>query len=687
MPTHRPGNNYEKDNERRHRARVSEELSQKHDRRSDLRVGQGYNLILTSPGFIDYAIGFDDDGLLTVTNYSTGVAGTFVIDWEDVQGLSQQLVALETAYQDADTVVTNAYIAADAVVAADAASANATLSTTLTAAYQAADATQQTEIDGLDTRVTSSEASITTLQSTTASNTGAISTIQTDLTAETTARTNADTALDGRLTTAEGTIVTNTASISTNATAITTNTNSIATLETSLTATYSSSITSGGQVLPNWDLSLLDADDRPAGIQGVESASSRVQFDPLNPGLSIQGVTDPNVAAGFPAIPIDDELQYEVTIRHQSTATSATGLYLRFNESSVALTDGNTHLGAAGQPGVQSRTSLVNLVDDGPMPGTTLVEDTFIYTPTPGTKHASFSMYNWTGFTGDYYVYSVQIRPLVAPLSNSITTNTANISTNATAIADEESARASAVATLTASVNGNTSSINTNATAIADIEGNISASYTLTLDVNGKVTGVKFTNDGTTGTFSIGADIIDLGDDTTYEDTHNTFYTEAGGYRYRDRGPFGASSDLLTWWGPDSVALNSETTTNGIFAVATDGKVYYGNAELNAAVNFTASYAGLWSNTTGSAANFSSSTSVNTSGLAGAKIYYTQIIDTTSLTSKLSVTNPTSVSPTLQASGFSVSESESGTIQTTVTDTTTGQTTTVQAAFTMTRTS
>jgi hypothetical protein len=193
--------------------------------------------------------------------------------------------------------------------------------------------------------------------------------------------------------------------------------------------------------------------------------------------------------------------------------------------------------------------------------------------------------------------------------------------------------------------------------------------------------------DGSGGSdIALDADEIHFGSDTTFEDTNDTFYTEDSGDRYRFSGPFGSSSDLLMWFGPTSVSLNSETKTNGYFALATDGKVYYGADEL-AGGQFTASYAGSWSNTSGAAANFSSSTSVNTDGLSGGKTYFTQIVDVNTLTPKTSVTSPTSSSPTLQATGFSVSESESGTIQTTVTDTTTGRTTTVQAAFTMTRTS
>nr|WP_313414157.1 fibronectin type III domain-containing protein [Brevundimonas diminuta] len=45
---------------------------------------------------------------------------------------------------------------------------------------------------------------------------------------------------------------------------------------------------------------------------------------------------------------------------------------------------------------------------------------------------------------------------------------------------------------------------------------------------------------------------------------------------------FGVSSGLVLWFGPNTVSLASMSRTNGYFALGTDGKVYYGNAELGA---------------------------------------------------------------------------------------------------------
>lgn len=57
----------------------------------------------------------------------------------------------------------------------------------------------------------------------------------------------------------------------------------------------------------------------------------------------------------------------------------------------------------------------------------------------------------------------------------------------------------------------------------------------------------------------------------------------SGSYVVRHGAGFGASSDLVMWYGLNSVAENSCTKTNGVFALATDGKVYFGSAEYVAA--------------------------------------------------------------------------------------------------------
>jgi hypothetical protein len=72
----------------------------------------------------------------------------------------------------------------------------------------------------------------------------------------------------------------------------------------------------------------------------------------------------------------------------------------------------------------------------------------------------------------------------------------ADIITNATAIADTNSAFASYKVTTNAAIAGHTTSINTHSTAIASIEGWGAANYGVTLDVNGYSTGFELLNGG-----------------------------------------------------------------------------------------------------------------------------------------------------------------------------------------------
>jgi hypothetical protein len=62
--------------------------------------------------------------------------------------------------------------------------------------------------------------------------------------------------------------------------------------------------------------------------------------------------------------------------------------------------------------------------------------------------------------------------------------------------------------------------------------------------------------------------------------TNGKVTTKAGGYALYQGNGFGSSSDLVLWYGPDTTAIGSATKTNGKWAFATDGKVYYGTAEL-----------------------------------------------------------------------------------------------------------
>lgn len=54
-----------------------------------------------------------------------------------------------------------------------------------------------------------------------------------------------------------------------------------------------------------------------------------------------------------------------------------------------------------------------------------------------------------------------------------------------------------------------------------------------------------------------------------------------GAVRLAQGAGIGVSADLVMWFGPSSIGVPSMTKANSIFALATDGKVYYGGTELD----------------------------------------------------------------------------------------------------------
>ncbi len=180
---------------------------------------------------------------------------------------------------------------------------------------------------------------------------------------------------------------------------------------------------SSGNVGDNLDFSLLNngyltianSVDKPAGIEPVQGITDYrgVAFgDSGNDWIRLNHVSDTSIAYGFAAIPIDDKETYEVTIRHRCNATGTTGLYLRFNELNSALPIEKTHIGSNGGSKVANRTSLKDIYSNGAFPGAVWQENTYTYTPTAGTKYASFGMYNDDAVAKQYDVDSVQMRSI-----------------------------------------------------------------------------------------------------------------------------------------------------------------------------------------------------------------------------------------------------------------------------------
>lgn len=174
-------------------------------------------------------------------------------------------------------------------------------------------------------------------------------------------------------------------------------------------------VKSAASLLPNWDFGISDADGNPAGIELIQSGSGTPEIEYMTDaevaaaGFSGRAIriltTDDNNEAGygFPAIPINDKETYTLTIRSRSSEAGASGRYLRFFERTSALETGETHVSNS------SFESFVDPLSNGAMPGTAAVTETFTYTPTPGTKLASFGIYNWSPFSGDLEVDFVSV--------------------------------------------------------------------------------------------------------------------------------------------------------------------------------------------------------------------------------------------------------------------------------------
>ncbi|CAB4140954.1 hypothetical protein UFOVP399_38 [uncultured Caudovirales phage] len=94
LPREQAPAQYQEQNERRYRNQVDEELQFKHDKRSNLVLGRGKSLVLSSPSGISFGLGLTDAGILTVTDQETGATADITLDWTDINGRPTNLAAL-----------------------------------------------------------------------------------------------------------------------------------------------------------------------------------------------------------------------------------------------------------------------------------------------------------------------------------------------------------------------------------------------------------------------------------------------------------------------------------------------------------------------------------------------------------------------------------------------------------------
>lgn len=574
MPRPSAENSYTQENEHRYRRAIDDELGQKHDKRSDIRLGASKYLVFSATDGVEYGMGLDTDGYLTLTNYSTGDVSNFVLDIPSVAGLEQEFIDVRAEFASADGALTTAYVAADVAVAANAESANAALYTTISAEWAAADSTVASNAAALVASEASTRASadtaiagtVTTLAARVTTNEGDITTL--DATA---------TAIDGRLATVEGdyatatslsslsaTVSTNTGNISTNAAAITTessarasgdsaNASSITTLEAAYEKTTKQLIVDN---FNNdgfyWTTAFGGAPESvadPANFSYGDVASiGRVAAT----GTFPRYLTPKSLIKPYSGMKLRVEAKVRATVN--PTSGSITASLSTANGVDQSYANGAPSLTKTSVPGYAS--SEVGLTtSDGWVIIAAYLTCTGISTYDAGWR-PRLNITN-SGSGGTVQVAYFRIEDVTG-----VETVSAKVEQIAEAYATDSASTARLVWTVNAGTNVATLE-QTAATGYADGTWNGSA---ISLTAN---------------EISLRADALNLGSDTTFESTHDTFYTISGSYRYRYGGPFGSSSNLLQWFGLNSVPLNSETKTNGVFAMATDGKVYFGSSPAN----------------------------------------------------------------------------------------------------------
>lgn len=513
VPVPQAATQYDQENERRYRRAIGLELDQKHDKRSDLRLSAGKYLVFAASDGTEYGMGLDGDAYLTLTNYATGVAGTFVIDMPRVDGLEQEFIDVRAEFASADSALSSAYAAADAVVAADAASANASLSTTLTAAYQAADATT------LGSAQTYADAAVST---------------------EASARASADSA------------------------------------EATLRETLEAAVQAGTYSQGGWN-ALVDSEMQQEFISWRDMGPGNVGITRVG-GFDLYGASQcPYYAVQCTGTPVSGK-------RIELLATR--GVY----DGGVADPDNAVLYGVRVVPG--ERYFIGGIVASS---GCTYVECRVQWLNESGASPSDALIDTGTGptYVGDMSVWEEVGDFVTVPSGKAIGIIYFRGIVDGTAdpfaaFAKPLFVRVNADQTARPIYSPSrpepqTASVNTLKTAFIDTStGDAYAVFDAEAAAGGFSAMLRmYAGDGSS---SIGlyAEQLFLGDNTVFEDTYNTFYTTYSSYRLRNMGPFGASGDLLLWYGPTSVSLNSETKTNGVMALATDGKLYVGSDPANA---------------------------------------------------------------------------------------------------------
>ena len=521
------------------------------------------------------------------------------------------IVALDAAYQAADGVVTTAYISADAVVTAAADSAIASLSTTLAAAYQADDAAITTAYISADSTVASDAASA--LASESSSLTAAY---EADDAAITTAYISAD-------------AVVTAAADSANASLSTTLTAAYESADDAVTSAY---ISADSTVASNAASAL--ASESSSLTAAYEGADTTLQSN-INTEASTRASADTATAASVttleafvagPSPNLMPNSNFELgeegwTTTYGAATYNVNGAYWYAS----GLPSGTTVLGYGPGFDVVSSGSYSFSYEQSPtLTGSAQLRcDLECYDSEGGTLLGRVGLAasiagGWTrikseGITLEASTTWVRLRWYMddGDSGNASRIRRAKVERNATATAYSMGAdthvRGAKVVVL--------------AEANIGSDGKALAKWSVTAAAGGNPARLELLDGDDGSSISLDADQLFLGPNAEFETTDNTFIIEENSKRNRFGSSFGASGDLLEWFGPTSVGQGSETKTNGYFAKGTDGKVYYGTAELGGSLLVTRSTAQVTGGTNFPGNATTGAITVTATGGAGSYVY------------------------------------------------------------------
>lgn len=601
------------------------DLAEKLDRRSHVYMDPGKELVLTSDdSSAQYGLGIDSTGYLRLRDMSDGTIGTFSVAWAQVDGASQEITNL-TSYIDTQDAALQSSVTVNALAVSN----------------------NTTSIAGIETEITAARDGEASLNAKFTNVEGAIVT-------EAGARAAADTAIEAAF--AAGDVAVAAAATSYTDAAVSAEgaarATAIDTVEASLRteASRENLIPADFQILreqdwrDNADMALfwnLVASD--TGVQSPYLAEDA--FVLTTTAADARMALTPNIGSSYfsdiadraSRVFIDSAKTYAARLRLQPSATTSVTLYARHSGGglyTVATTTdtGDTEFTADWSPSLSGYYSFELQVSS-----------------------ASGGAACW--------VYRLQ---LVEKASGELASDIPFLSQST---AGEKALSAQARILQDAFID--------DGVAIAKIvlEAAASGSDPARLGLR---------SGGGSSDIALQAAQIFFGSDTTFEDANDTIYVEQNSYRLRILGPFGSSSDLILWYGPDSVSLNSETKTNGVFALATDGKVYYGNAELLGASDpFTADISAAANGVrSGAGSVTSNSVTATFSNGSGGGVTYRWSVSPADSSENVTITSPTSASTTLSATVGSTDNFFGG-LTCFVTDTDTGVTAVATTSYSL----